>query len=130
MTQLLQKYFPWNTLALLAALIISLVRYPQATPRISLLLPVLSLCMAGSFIVQKQWVRYKGGQVIGLRFTRNVLLDILGLLFTIAAASYVGSLAGTRLGTSYGMWAGLIAGIACAFLAASTVRKLLGSYAS
>jgi len=124
MTNFLQKYFPWITLPLFAALIISLVRYPQATPRISLLLLVLSLGMALFFIVQKQLARYRHGGMSGTRFTRNVLLEVLGLLLTIAAASYLGGAAGTRMGLSFGAWAGLAAGIVCGFLAAWFVRKL------
>jgi hypothetical protein len=124
MTQFLQKYFPWVMLGLFAALIISMLRFPGATPRISLVLLVLSLGMAGFFIVQKQWARYKEGQVTGARFTRNVLLEVLGLLLTMAAASYLGGAAGTRMGLSYGMWAGLAAGIACGFLVAWLVRRL------
>jgi hypothetical protein len=124
MTSFLQKYLPWITLALFAALIISLVRFPQATPRISLLLLVFSLGMAGFFIVQKQWARYQDGQVTGLRFTRNVLLEMLGLLLTMAAASYVGGMAGTRAGLSFGMGAGLAAAVVCGFFAAWLVRKI------
>jgi hypothetical protein len=124
MTSFLQKYLPWILLALLIALIVSLIIRPQASAPLSLILLFSSLGMALFFAVQKQAGPYQQGQINGLRFTRNVLLDILGLLLTIAAASYLGGLAGTRLGTSFGIWAGLIAGIASAFLAAWLVRKL------
>jgi len=124
MTQFLQKYSSWISLALITALIVSMFLYPQASTWLGLFLMLSSLGMASLFAVQKQVDPYRQGQMDGLRFTRNVLLDILGLLLTIAAASYFGGMAGTSLGTSYGMWAGLITGIASAFLAAWTVRKL------
>ena len=124
MASFLQKYLPGIPLALLIALIVSLVIRPQASAPLSLVLLVSSLGMAFFFVVQKRLDPYKQGQINGLRFTRNVLLDMLGLLLTIAAASYVGSLTGTRLGTSFGLWDGLIAGIVFAFLAAWGVRKL------
>lgn len=41
---------------------------------------------------------------MSLKFTRNVLLDILGLLLTIAAASYLGGMAGTWLGCFAILW--------------------------
>ena len=47
-------------------------------------------------------------------------------LLTIAAASYLGGMAGMRLGASFGLWAGLIAGMLVAFLAAWGARKLWG----
>ena len=124
MISIFQKYFPWISLTLFMALIVSLFIYPAASAPLSLILLLSSLGMALFFAVQKQVGPYRQGQINGLRFTRNVLFDILGLLLTIAAASYFGSLAGTRLGTSFGMWAGLIAGIGFAFLAAWGVRKL------
>jgi hypothetical protein len=124
MISFLQKYFPWISLALLAALIVSLLLYPEATSWLSLILLLSSLVMAFSFAIQKHMGPYRRGQINGLQFTRNMLLDILGLLLTVAAASHLGGMAGTRLGTSFGLWAGLIAGILCAFLAAWLVRKL------
>jgi len=111
-------------MTMLLALIASLFIYPNASGWLSPTLLVSSLGMAFFIAVQKHLEPYKQGQINSLRFTRNVLLDILGLLLTIAAASYFGGLAGTRLGTSFGMWAGLIAGIAFAFLAAWGVRKM------
>ncbi len=121
---LIQKYFLIISLALLAAFMVSLIFYPAISswPGISLL--VIGLSMALFFIIQKHLHPYKQGHLTRLKFTRNVLLDLLGLLLTIAAASYLGGMAGMRLGASFGLWAGLVAGMASAFIAAWFVRKL------
>jgi len=124
MASFLQKYSPWISLALFAALIVSLYLYPAASAWLSVALLLLSLGTASFFTVQKHIPAYQRGEIDGSRLTRNVLLDILGLLLAIGAAMYLGGMAGTRLGTSFGMWAGLIAGIGFAFLAAWGVRKL------
>ncbi len=124
MISFLQKYFPLVSIVLLIALIASLFFYPSISSRVGIVLLIFGLGMALVFTYQKHIGSYKRGEITRLKFTRNILLDILGLLLTIAAASYIGSFAGTRLGASYGLWAGLIAGIGSAFVAAWGVRKL------
>jgi len=51
---------------------------------------VSSLGMAVFFITQKYLPSYKQGQLTRIKFTRNILIDLLGLLLTIGAASYLG----------------------------------------
>jgi hypothetical protein len=121
---LLQKYFPLFSIILLATLIASLFFYPIMSSWIGIILLLLSLGMALFFTIQKHLYFYEQGEISRLKFTRNVLLDLLGLLLTIAAASYLGGAAGTRLGESLGLWVGLITGIIIGFLAAWLVRKL------
>ncbi len=106
------------------ALIVSLFLCPSISGPLGIILILSGLGMALFFTIQKYVQPYKGGEISGLKFTRNVLLDILSLLLTIAAASYLGGIAGTRLGASFGLWAGLIAGILSAFAVAWGVRKL------
>src|SRR3990172_2662183 len=123
---LLQKYFPFISIALLVALIVSLFFYPAISGWISVILIAVSLGLALFFTNQIHIQPLKQGQITRIKFTRNVLLDMLGFLFAVAAASYLGGVAGTRLGASFGLWAGLIAGMLVAFLAAWGVLKLWG----
>jgi len=126
MANFLQKYFPFISIALLVALVVSLFLAPETSSGVSILLLVLSLGITVFFTFQKHIQPLKQGQITRAKFTRNVLLDMLGFLFAVAAASYVGGVAGTRLGASFGLWAGLIAGMLVAFLAAWGVLKLWG----
>jgi len=124
MTPLLQKYFPLVSIALLVALVVSLFLYPHLTSWISITLLVSGFGVALVFTIQKHLDPYKQGQITGLKFMRNILLDILGLLLTMAAASYLGGMTGASLGESYGLWVGLIAAMGFAFVGAWLVRKL------
>ncbi len=124
MKSILQKSLPTISVALLVVLIASLFIYPSISGWLGIILLIFGLGMALVFTFQKHIGSYKQGEITRLKFTRNILLDILGLLLTIAAASYVGGMAGTRLGASFGMAAGLIAGIGSAFVVAWGVRKL------
>ena len=60
------------------------------------------------------------------KMTRNLILDILGPLFTMGAAMYVGRLAGGYFGIRAGFWIGLLAGFLGGFLAAWMVRSVWG----
>ena len=124
MISFLRRYFPFISIALLAALIASLFYYPSVSSEIGIVLLILSLGMALVFTYQKHIGSYKRGEIARLQFTRNILLDSLGLLLTFAATAYIGGMAGTRLGASDGVAAGLIAGIGSAFLAAWLVRTI------
>jgi len=123
---MLQKLFLLICATLFTGLIVSMLFYPETSGWLGIILLVSSLGMTLFFIIQKHIALYRQGQLTRLKFTRNVLLDLLGLLLTIAAASYLGGLAGMRLGASFGLWAGLIAGVGSAFIAAWFVRKLWG----
>ena len=123
----LSKSWPLISIALMAAFIISLFFYPTLSSWISVTLLLSSLGLALLFTVRKHLQSYRQGQITRLKFARNVLLDMLGFFLAVAAASYLGGLAGMRLGAAFGLWAGLIAGMLVAFLAAWGVRKLWGS---
>ena len=114
------------TLMLLAAYVVTLAAYPAVSSWVGLVLIVVCLGMAFYFIVQNHWHAFVLGRISGSKFVRNVLVDLLGLCLTIAAASYLGRLAGNWLGASFGIWVGLIAGLASAFLVAWGMRRLWG----
>jgi hypothetical protein len=111
---------------LLLALVVALKFLPAYSGWISAILIVTSLAMALFFILNHHLLVYRLGNISRAQFLRNLLLDLLGLLLGIAAASYLGGFAGMRLGESHGGWAGLIAGMAVAFLAAWGTRRVWG----
>ena len=86
---------------------------------------VLGLGAAVFFTVHKHIPPYKQGQLTRVNFTRNILIDILGLLLTISAASYLGGMMG-KWASAYGLWTGLAVGMVIGFLAAWLVRKTWG----
>ena len=117
MLSILQKSWPFISLALLLALVVSLLFYPGVSSWLSVTLLVSSLGMAIFFITQKHLPPYRQGQITRIKFTRNILLDILGLLLTIGAASYLGGMAGVWA-SNYGLWTGFAAGMIIGFAGA------------
>ncbi len=121
----LQKSWPFISIALLIVLVVSLFFYPSASSWLSVILLISSLGMAIFFITQKHLPSYKQGQITRIKFTRNILLDILGLLLTIGAASYLGGMAGVWA-SNYGLWTGFAVGMVIGFAGAVGVRLLWG----
>jgi hypothetical protein len=121
----LTKSWPYIFIALFLILFQSFVYYPNISLGLSSILLVSGLGMAVFFTVQKHAPQYKQGQITRLKFTRNILLDLLGLLLTIGAASYLGAMAG-RWASNYGLWTGLAAGMIIGFAGAFWVRLLWG----
>jgi hypothetical protein len=119
---LLQKFWPIISIALLVALIVSLLFYPKISVWISVILLLSNLGMAFFLLVQKHIQPYKQGQITRIKSTRSILLDVLGLLLTICAATYLGVMAG-GWASSYGSWIGLVAGMTVGFSAAWLARQ-------
>ncbi|MCJ7435308.1 MAG: hypothetical protein MUO77_17655 [Anaerolineales bacterium] len=125
MTSILQKSWPFISIALLVALVVSLFFYPGASSWLGIIMLISSLGMAIFFITQKHLPSYKQGKLTRIKFTRNILLDLLGLLLTIGAASYLGGRAGTWA-SNYGLWTGLAVGMMVGFAGALGMRSLWG----
>jgi hypothetical protein len=119
---LLQKFWPIISIALLVALIVSLLFYPTVSVWISVILLLSNLGMAFFLLLQKHIPPYKQGQITRIKLTRNILLDVLGLLLTICMASYLGFMAG-GFASRYGIWIGLAMGMAVGFSAAWLARQ-------
>ena len=111
-------------MALLLALFLSFVYYPNTSIWLSSILLVFGLGAAAFFTVQKHIPPYKQGKVTHLKLARNILLDILGLILAIAIASYLGGIAGAWA-SMYGLWTGLAAGMIVGFVGALGVRSCL-----
>jgi hypothetical protein len=125
MFSILQKSWPFISITLLIALIVSLFTYPSLSSWLSVIMLISSLGMAIFFITQKHLPPYKQGQLTRIKFTRNILLDLLGLLLTIGAASYLGGMAG-RWASNYGLWTGFAVGMVVGFAGALGVRSAWG----
>ncbi|MCJ7434391.1 MAG: hypothetical protein MUO77_12960 [Anaerolineales bacterium] len=123
MLKFLEKPWPFISIALLVALVVSLIFYPSASSWLGIIMLISSLGMAIFFITQKHLQPYKQGQLTRVKFTRNLLLDILGLLLTIAAASYLGGRAGVWA-SNYGLWTGFAVGMILGFASALGVRQI------
>lgn len=119
---LLQKFWPIISITILVVLIVSLFFNPKISAWISVILILSNLGMAFFLLLQKHIQPYKQGQVSRIKFTRSILLDVLGLLLTIGAASYLGFMAG-RWASVYGTWIGLVVGMAVGFSAAWLARE-------
>ena len=92
----------------------------------SMIILFVSIGMAVVLISQKHWRSYHEAECTREKMSRNLSLDLLGLLLTMGAAMYVGRLAGTYIGLHTGFWLGLIAGFVGGFLAARVVRSAWG----
>ena len=123
MTPLLQKSLPYISIALLAALILSFIFYPNVSGWLSAIVLFFSLGMALFFIAQKHLSQYKQGHNTRVQFVRNILLDILGFLLIIGAASYLGKSAGMYT-SAYGIWIGMAVGMMVGFAGSMGARKL------
>lgn len=100
--------------------------YPETSGWIGIVLLLFSLGMAGYHIVRRHLHSYRQGRLTRLKFTRNILLDILGLLLTLAGASSLGGVTGMRLGGTFGLWVGFAAGMLTAYAGAWMIRKAWG----
>ena len=110
-------------MALLAALVFCAIYSPGISGSLSAVFLVTFIGGSIYFIFQKHNGLYKQGQITRLKFARNILFELLGLLLTICAASYLGGLAGTHA-SQYGLWTGLIVGIVVGFISAWGVRQV------
>ncbi len=124
MPPVLQRSLPVVLLLLLGAFLLSLFFYPSISSSLSIVLLLASLIIASIFIVQKHLRSYKEGQITRPKFIRNILVDMIGLLLTIAVASFLGRMTALSLGKSLQTWMALIAAIAVAFLAGWAVRAV------
>ncbi|MBM3125767.1 MAG: hypothetical protein FJZ87_11965 [Chloroflexi bacterium] len=113
-------------LLLLLVYAVALAAYPAIANRVGNALIIVCLGLALLFIIQNNWHAFTLGRISGSKFVRNILLDVLGLLLTITAASYLGRLAGNWLGVSFGGWIGVITGLGIAFVVSWSVWRTWG----
>ena len=107
-------------------LLIIMFFLPAIAQIASIIVLSISISMAFMFTFQKHWGSYQQAECTREKMTRNLILDLLGLLLTMGAAMYAGRLAGGYFGIHAGFWIGLLAGFVGGFLAAGMVRSVWG----
>ncbi len=114
------------SLLLVAVALATLILWPGLSQSISIVIMLGSICIATALIARTHWQAYMQDDCTLGRMTRNISLDIIGLLLTMAAASFAGGAAGQWAGMRAGLWAGLLEGFVVGFLAALVVRSAWG----
>ena len=100
--------------------------FPNPTSMLSVFTLIMSLGMMAVSITKKHLHTYQKAEYTREKMKRNLSLDLIGLLLTMAAAIFAGGRAGQWAGVQAGTWAGLLEGFAVGFLAAWVVRLLWG----
>jgi len=101
---------------------------PAFTQLTSLVMLLVSIGMAVALTSQKHWHSYQQAECTREKMSRNLSLDLLGLLLTMGTAIYAGRLAGDYFGNLAGLWIGLISAFAGGFLAAWAIRSAWGRF--
>ena len=122
----LEKHRVLISIIITAVTLSPLIFWPMYSRIISKVIFLTSISMAIAFLVRNHWQAYLQAECTREKMTRNISLDLIGLLLTMAAAIYAGGQAGGWAGLHLGLWAGLAAGFATGFVAAWVVRSLWG----
>jgi hypothetical protein len=123
--RLLEKYWPFISIGLFAFLLASLFFWPEHSRLVALTILILGAGIAIALNISRYVQAYRQAWLENNSLARNILLDLLGLLLTIGAASYLGAMAG-RWASNYGLWTGLATGMIVGFVGALGVKTLWG----
>lgn len=141
MTRIINKYYPLFIILMVVVLLVSLFLWPATARILSWIVIVLGPGSAIALTIQSHVQSYRAG-LIGHATRRNIVVDVLGILFTVTLAlltamktsAWVGPLAGNAAEKTWpgkGMIAALLAGILAAILVGSLagilVRWIWGS---
>ena len=118
----------WNFLYIIFVTVpmLSLLFWPAFLGLMGRVTLIWSIATAIIFSVQSHWQTYVQAECTREIMARNISIDIVGLLLTMAAAIFAGGQAGQWAGMRTGLWTGLAAGFLVGFLAAQVVRSLWG----
>lgn len=122
----LEKHRMLISLVLTALALTTLFLWPAYSRQVSMVILLTGISMAMAFIVRAHWKAYRQEECTREKMVRNLSLDLIGLLLTMAAAIFAGGAAGGWAGMQAGMWVGLLEGFAVGFLAAWVVRSAWG----
>ena len=125
----LEKHRIFVSIIITVVTLSSLIFWPMYSRIISKVIFLTSISMAIAFLVRNHWQAYLQAECTREKMMRNMSLDLIGLLFTMAAAIYAGGQAGGWAGLRLGLWAGLAVGFLAGFIAAWVVRSLWGKVA-
>lgn len=99
---------------------------PALTSALSLMVIIFSLATTIFIITKNHLKNYLQAECTREKMARNLSLDLIGLLLSMAAAIFAGGQAGQWAGIQAGLWASLAAGFLVGFLAAWVARSLWG----
>jgi fructose-specific phosphotransferase system IIC component len=117
MIKKLEKYWPFISILLILVIVASLFFWKSASRWISIVLIGLSVTAALVFVVRKYVQAQKQGKISLPLMWRNIIVDILGVLVSMATVILVaGKVAGVIAQPIGNTW-GVTAGILCALLA-------------
>ena len=136
MLKTLEKSWPIISIVFTLLILASLFFLPGATRVLSLAVMFLGIIAILTFTVRRHVQAHRQGRITRPAMRRNIIIDLFGLLITMAIVILVAGMAGTsavlRLaqdqaagqawGMTWGVLAGLLAGIAAGVLVSLFVR--------
>jgi len=130
MIKILEKSWPIISIVFTLLILASLFFLPGATRALSLAVMFLGIIAILTFTVRRHVQAHRQGRITRPAMRRNLLVDLTGLLLTMAAVIYIAGLAGTAAGQAAGQaWgadagivSGLLAGIAAGLLVSLFLR--------
>ena len=125
----LQKYAPTISILLLLALIVALFFSPPSARLLSTIIIVFGVGTAILFTIHSNWETKQNDELTTAQFTRNSIIDLLGLALVMGTAVWLGKLTGTYIGLAWGNLLGGVAAMAVGFIAAFLVGKVWGKVA-
>jgi hypothetical protein len=134
MLKTIEKIWPWISILLFIAILASLFLWPGATRTLSLVVIGAGLVAVLAFTIRRPVEAYRQGRLPLAAMRRNLVVDVLGVLLSMAAVILVaGKVAGTlaqAAGRAWGLAAGVLAavlsGLAIGYLVSFAVRWLWG----
>jgi hypothetical protein len=118
----LEKHWPWISIFLLLTLMASFVFLPEVSSLLSIAVLALGLGLAVLFIVRRQVIAYRAGEISRGRLVRNLIWEIAGMLLTIGLAVTLSRLAASYLNLHFTGMAALVVSV----LAALAIGALSG----
>jgi hypothetical protein len=127
MLKTLEKNWPYLSILLLLILLAVPFMWPQATATLGVIAVVLGVGAVIVFRVAGHVRAHREGKLDRAGLTRNILVDVPGLLLTMAAAALAGRAAGQFAGEAAGKagW-GQLGEILAALLAGLVVGVVVG----
>ena len=101
---MLEKYWLFITIPLLLILLAVLIFIPSMSGTISVAVLLISLGTAIVFIVRRQLKSYRSGKINRAGVLRNIFIEVVGLLLTIALAFLIVGRLIETMNLSSGLW--------------------------
>ncbi len=130
MIKKLEKSWPIITILFILGILASLFFWPSITLLLSLIVMGVGLAAIITFTVQRHIQAHDQGRMTRPLLARNIVVDLTGILLTMAAVilvtgkagAYVGQVAGRAWGVTAGILSSLAAGLVVGFGVSLLVR--------